>query len=328
VRDLLLLLLFSPFGSSSRHLAVDRSRFAGSRVQEGLTSGEKVDERKKHHEFKQQQDEIMSAANDDAEDRQLLVTQVGHRATAAAAVLLDDDHHLVGSPTSSGFVSGSMDDDDADDEPSDQLTPEAAKFRRRYRELLRRSREEDLTSVEETNCIYQAGYDKQGRAVIVFIGKWFKHSQIDLEKAFLYLLRVVEPIADHDYVVIYFHTRTSRDNIPSYWFIKEVCNTKNIKNLTQVKSLFFFSPKVYNTLPYKFKKNLRRFFVVHPTVWTKVTCWWFSTFMAPAIKVISPCPRRRGSTSALSSRTRSRTCTPWKSCARWWTTRTSPFPCS
>ena len=26
------------------------------------------------------------------------------------------------------------------------------------------------------------------------------------------------------------------------------------------------------------------FMVVHPTMWTKMTCWWFSTFMAPAIK--------------------------------------------
>jgi hypothetical protein len=170
---------------------------------------------------------------------------------------------LAGSPTSSGFVSGSLDEGlDVEQFPGESGNSEDAKFRRRYREMLRRSQEEDLSSVEATNCIYQAGYDKQGRAVIVFIGKWFKHSQIDLEKAFLYLLRVVEPIADHDYVVFYFHTRTCRDNIPSYWYIKEV----------------------YNTLPYKFKKNLRKFFVVHPTVWTKMTCWWFSTFMAPAIK--------------------------------------------
>lgn len=24
--------------------------------------------------------------------------------------------------------------------------------------------------------------------------------------------------------------------------------------------------------------------MVHPTLWTKMTCWWFATFMAPAIK--------------------------------------------
>ena len=50
---------------------------------------------------------------------------------------------------------------------------------RSFEELLRRSREEDLSSIEETACLYRAaGYDKQGRAVIVFIGKWFRQSQV------------------------------------------------------------------------------------------------------------------------------------------------------
>lgn len=67
--------------------------------------------------------------------------------------------------------------------------------------MSRRAQDEDLTEMEESNCIYQAGYDKQGRAVIVFIGKWFKYSQVDLDKALLYLLKVVEPVSSHDYVV-------------------------------------------------------------------------------------------------------------------------------
>lgn len=62
--------------------------------------------------------------------------------------------------------------------------------------------------------------------------------------------------------VFYFHTRTSRDNIPSYSWLKEV----------------------YQTLTYDYKKNLKAFYIVHPTIFTKMTCWWFATFMAPSIK--------------------------------------------
>lgn len=153
----------------------------------------------------------------------------------------------------SSLVDEMLDEDSVDDD---------TKHRMRFEDLLRRAQEEDLTSIEDTNCIYRAGYDKQGRSVIVFIGKWFRHSQINLEKALLYLVRTVDPIVDQDYVVVYFHTRTSRDNIPSYWWIKHV----------------------YNTVTYNYKKNLKAFYVVHPTLWTKMTCWWFSTFMAPAIK--------------------------------------------
>ncbi len=130
--------------------------------------------------------------------------------------------------------------------------------------------------------VYRAGYDKQGRAVIVCVGKWANYSHMDLEKvsqiwnsvglfieidclwlqALLFLIRELDPVSDHDYVVVYFHTKTSRDNIPSYWWIREV----------------------YNALTYKYKKHLKAFYVIHPTLWTKMTLWWFSTFMAPAIK--------------------------------------------
>lgn len=197
---------------------------------------------------------------DDAEERQLLMSRLGGRSSIISME--------VTSPTSSGFVSGSLEDEDeeramphnTDEEPAEDA--ETLKHRIHYEDMLRRSQEEDLSSIEETSCIYRAGYDKQGRAVIVFIGKWFKHSQINLEKALLYLIRTVEPVADKDYVVVYFHTRTSKDNTPQYSWIKDV----------------------YRTLTYKYKKNLKAFYVVHPTLWAKITCWWFSTFMAPAIK--------------------------------------------
>ena len=50
--------------------------------------------------------------------------------------------------------------------------------------------------------------------MIVFIGKWFSHSNMNLEKALLFLVKTLDPIVDQEYVVVYFHTRTSRDNIP------------------------------------------------------------------------------------------------------------------
>ena len=47
-----------------------------------------------------------------------------------------------------------------------------------------------MTSIEETACLYRAaGYDKQGRAVIVFIGKWFRQSQVS---RYIFFPRFVE----------------------------------------------------------------------------------------------------------------------------------------
>ncbi|BES88076.1 Ganglioside induced differentiation associated protein [Nesidiocoris tenuis] len=132
----------------------------------------------------------------------------------------------------------------------------------RYERLLRRAKIEDLTSVSGIGCLYQSGVDRFGRPVIVFVGKWFKFKEIDLDKALLYLIYLLDPLVKKDYVIAYFHTNTSNANYPSFNWLKEV----------------------YNILPYKYKKNLKAFYIVHPTFWTKMMTWWFLTFMAPAIK--------------------------------------------
>jgi len=143
------------------------------------------------------------------------------------------------------------------------MLSENEEARLRFEELQAQAELVDLSEIEATNCIYVAGVDKHNRPVVVVIGKWFLYAHLDLDKALLYLIRKLKPVVEAgDYTVVYFHTRTTRDNIPHYWWIKHV----------------------YSTLNYEYKKRLKAFYVVHPTLWTKMTCWWFTTFMAPAIK--------------------------------------------
>ncbi|XP_055917469.1 protein GDAP2 homolog isoform X1 [Eupeodes corollae] len=139
---------------------------------------------------------------------------------------------------------------------------EGLEHQERYERLLRRAQVEDLNEVSGIGCLYQSGVDRLGRPVIVFCGKWFPAQDIDLEKALLYLIKLLDPIVKSDYVIAYFHTLTSTNNYPSLHWLREV----------------------YSVLPYKYKKNLKAFYIVHPTFWTKMMTWWFTTFMAPAIK--------------------------------------------
>ncbi|XP_058829583.1 protein GDAP2 homolog isoform X4 [Topomyia yanbarensis] len=139
---------------------------------------------------------------------------------------------------------------------------EGIEHQERYERLLRRAKSEDLTEVSGIGCLYQSGVDRLGRPVVVFCGKWFPAHNIDLEKALLYLIYLLDPIVKGDYVISYFHTLTSSNNYPSLQWLKDV----------------------YSILPYKYKKNLKAFYIVHPTFWTKMMTWWFTTFMAPAIK--------------------------------------------
>lgn len=132
----------------------------------------------------------------------------------------------------------------------------------KYERLLHRANTENLSEVSGIGCLYRSGIDRLGRPVVVFCGKWFPAADLDLEKAMLYLIHVLDPIVKGDYVIAYFHTLTSTSNYPPLHWLKEV----------------------YNILPYKYKKNLKAFYIVHPTFWTKMVTWWFTTFMAPAIK--------------------------------------------
>ncbi|OWR48099.1 GDAP2 protein [Danaus plexippus plexippus] len=139
----------------------------------------------------------------------------------------------------------------------------------RYERLLRRARSEDLSEVSGIGCLYQSGVDRLGRPVVVFIGKWFPITEIDLDKALLYLIKLLDPIVRGDYVIAYFHTLASSNNHPPFSWLKESCIY--IYNIL----IFYF---------YRYKKNLKAFYIVHPTFWTKMMTWWFTTFMAPAIK--------------------------------------------
>jgi hypothetical protein len=52
----------------------------------------------------------------------------------------------------------------------------------RYERLLRRAKTEDLSEVSGIGCLYQSGYDRYGRPVIIFVGKWFRFREISLDK--------------------------------------------------------------------------------------------------------------------------------------------------
>lgn len=52
----------------------------------------------------------------------------------------------------------------------------------RYERLLRRARTEDLSEISGIGCLYQSGVDRLGRPVVVFCGKWFPASNVNLDK--------------------------------------------------------------------------------------------------------------------------------------------------
>ncbi|XP_013777729.1 protein GDAP2 homolog [Limulus polyphemus] len=132
----------------------------------------------------------------------------------------------------------------------------------KYERMLRRSKTEDLRPIENIRCLYHSGEDRFGRPVITFIGHRFKFSEINFDKALLYLINKLNSVVQQNYVVLYFHSLTTKEHQIPFTFLKEA----------------------YDLLDQTYKKHLRAFYIIHPTIRSRMMTWWFTTFAASTIK--------------------------------------------
>ncbi|XP_065838311.1 protein GDAP2 homolog [Oscarella lobularis] len=133
---------------------------------------------------------------------------------------------------------------------------------RRYQRWLKRSKTENFSDIAQLRIIYQSGIDYLGRPVIVFVGKNFSARTIDLDRAVAYFIGFLDAIVNQDYTIIFLHTLTTGDNLPDFSTLKSV----------------------YQLVDNKYRKNLRSFYILHPTFWSKVVTWFFTTFTASSVK--------------------------------------------
>ncbi|XP_027481802.1 ganglioside-induced differentiation-associated protein 2 isoform X3 [Zalophus californianus] len=106
------------------------------------------------------------------------------------------------------------------------------------------------------------GVDNCGRTVMVVVGRNIPVTLIDMDKALLYFIHVMDHIAVKEYVLVYFHTLTSEYNHLDSDFLK----------------------KLYDVVDVKYKRNLKAVYFVHPTFRSKVSTWFFTTFSVSGLK--------------------------------------------
>ncbi|XP_053312884.1 ganglioside-induced differentiation-associated protein 2 [Spea bombifrons] len=133
---------------------------------------------------------------------------------------------------------------------------------RNYNRLLSRARTEDLSDIAALKALYQSGQDNCGRTVVVVVGRNIPVLLIDMEKALLYFIHMMDHVAAKEYVLVYFHTLTGEHNHPESDFLRNL----------------------YDIVDIKYKKNLRAFYFVHPTFRSKVSTWFFTTFGVSGLK--------------------------------------------
>lgn len=137
---------------------------------------------------------------------------------------------------------------------ADSLTSEVSR-KNRYERLLRKAKEMDFREIREANIIYRSGVDKFGRTVFIFVGRNYAPKEVSFEALCCYIIRLMDKEVAQPFVVVYLHSCTGNRNYMSYTQLREF----------------------YQTLDYRYKKNLQLMYIVHPTLWSRLSMWWFTT---------------------------------------------------
>ena len=122
-----------------------------------------------------------------------------------------------------------------------------------------------MEDVERLNMLYVGGKDHLGRPVVVFVAKHLPPADevklANMERVLLYTIREMDPIVQNDFVLVYIHTEFSEAKRPEFTWLK----------------------KVYNLFNRKYKKNMKKIFIVHPTMWTKIIAWLATPFVSSKV---------------------------------------------
>ncbi len=141
------------------------------------------------------------------------------------------------------------------------ITPNnTAFFSQPYEKLLRRARCDPMKDIVALNVVYEvAGKDADGRPVLVIIGKYLPVEEEMLNRVFLHLIKTADAIVDHKkgFVVLYANSEMSVREPALSWL-----------------------RKAYNVLDRRYKKNLHRIFVIHPTKALKFRIWFARLFLS------------------------------------------------
>lgn len=138
-----------------------------------------------------------------------------------------------------------------DEAPSDETLDSD-----RYKHLLEKAMAINDVDLEAMNILTIRGTDKDGRPIVVFTEERVKKE--DLERVLLYIVKKLDRVVEKDYVMIWCVNNSSNQNRPGFnWLLN-----------------------VYRSLSRKYKKNLKSFYLIHPTFMFKFIIKCFRPFVS------------------------------------------------
>jgi len=120
-----------------------------------------------------------------------------------------------------------------------------------YADYLIWAEQEDLSDIASSNFIYLGGKDKVGRQSVIILARNIPASTALMDRILLYLIKIMDPVVQREYVVVFFESGMEKSNQPT------------LKWLQSVHAIF----------NRRYKKNMKKIYYVHPTMWTRAMSW-------------------------------------------------------
>lgn len=111
-------------------------------------------------------------------------------------------------------------------------------------------------------CIYVNGEDSEGRPVLTLVGNQFLSESMCNNFTLNYIINLLKQHTTKEYVIVYFHTSVTEQNLPKPTFLSEL----------------------NELLSYQDRKNLRAVYIVQPSVWSRLYFWWLKSFQFKSLK--------------------------------------------
>eukprot|EP01120_Amphizonella_sp_Union-15-10_P011222 TRINITY_DN4706_c0_g1_i2.p1 TRINITY_DN4706_c0_g1~~TRINITY_DN4706_c0_g1_i2.p1 ORF type:complete len:562 (+),score=95.43 TRINITY_DN4706_c0_g1_i2:42-1727(+) len=127
-----------------------------------------------------------------------------------------------------------------------------------YEYYMAKAGTDDLNDIKEHNILYEAGRDFANRPIVVLIGAHFPLKTLDLDRVLAYCIKLMDPIVEQEYIMVYIHTNLSAENKPSLGWLK----------------------KLYSILGRKYKKNMKQLYLVQPSFWLRTFLACFKPFLS------------------------------------------------
>ena len=127
-----------------------------------------------------------------------------------------------------------------------------------YQQYLEEAENEDLSDIRKLQVLYKPGCDAYGRPAFVALLKHLPATVIDMKRILLYMIQQMDQTVDEDYVIVLVLSLSTSANQPDFSWLQHL----------------------YYIFENKYRKNMKTFYVVHPSIWFRLAVWFMSPFLS------------------------------------------------